>query len=135
MVFATKESVKNLIYISLQCAVFYAEYEKQTFDVNGQKLTGLRLERFVNQCNSKRKIPSEISKWLFTSWINPKFNLYLKEGGFRYAKKLPTAIYWFQHDRVTPEECSYLIQRFSKMYNEITERYATQDNTENHFLN
>jgi hypothetical protein len=123
----TQAQRKKLHSLALECALHYAEYtDCEVVDQRtGEILSSDAVKQRALELFKQRALVGAISKHLYNSWINPKCHSFLKEGGFRYQTRMPTATYYLDYHQLTHMEAMYLIKRFTKIFNEIATRYDT----------
>lgn len=117
---ATRNQVDKVRYMGLKCALYYCDFTKFQYVKSretGELLTGEELREFAKGHFYKNTIPSELSKFMFTSWINPKINDILE--------KTTKARYYFKHHEMSHHEANQVIKVLEKISVEIAERYES----------
>lgn len=116
---ATRNQVDKVRYMGLKCALYYCDFTKfqYVYKSTGVILTGEELREFAKAHFYKNTIPSELSKFMFTSWINPKINDILE--------KTTKARYYFKHHEMSHHEANQVIKVLEKISVEIAERYES----------
>lgn len=116
---ATRNQVDKVRFVGLKCALYYADFTKfqYVYKDTGVILTGEELREFAKGHFYKNTIPSELSKFMFTSWINPKINDILE--------KTTKARYYFKHHEMSHHEANQVIKVLEKISVEIAERYES----------
>jgi len=112
---ATQSQIKLLRYYQFYCAVVYCNFEQLMWkDEDGKIKSGNDVKTIVvNSLSQNIRIPSNIFRWMYETWINPTSHKFMIEGDLKkYAKN--KAIFHYEYLR--PEEANYLIQRFSQMF-------------------
>lgn len=119
---ATRNQVDKVRFVGLKCALYYADFTKfqYVYKNTGEILTGEELREFAKGHFYKNTIPSELSKFMFTSWINPKINDILE--------KTTKARYYFKHHEMSHHEANQVIKVLEKISVEIAERYESLRN-------
>lgn len=119
---ATRNQVDKVRFVGLKCALYYCDFTKfqYVYKDTGVILTGEELREFAKGHFYKNTIPSELSKFMFTSWINPKINDILE--------KTTKARYYFKHHEMSHHEANQVIKVLEKISVEIAERYESLRN-------
>ena len=117
---ATRNQVDKVRFLGLKCALHYAKFEQLEYvnKATGEVLSGDELRNYATDKfyrNTLQRDHSEISSFLYRTWLNPKIHEFLMTNSKNR--------YYFKHDQLTHSEADLLIKRFEKMSVEITERY------------
>ncbi|MEP7219093.1 MAG: phage protein GemA/Gp16 family protein [Bacteroidota bacterium] len=124
--YASKAMLRRLRFHQIRCGLHYVEerflghtVEEETGEIiMGEPLRAWLLHRF-NTMQSHSfghvvlPIPPQIMRRMYESWINPKSNEFLVEGGFKRYVLAPDRLF-FQELPAT--QIDYLIQRFRAMH-------------------
>ncbi len=73
----------------------------------------------IRKFNNKEKLPKAVIAYMYNSWINPKCNEWLVEGGYKKWSAHKEVLYY---EQLSVEAAQYLIKRFMQMWNEINKR-------------
>ncbi|MBL7998501.1 MAG: hypothetical protein JNL32_07685 [Candidatus Kapabacteria bacterium] len=128
----TAAQKRKLHSISMECGLYYARWDNyQTVNtVTGEILSGADAREKAFRLWKTNQLRGALSQHIYTTWINPRLYQMLVDGGFR--QHVPKASYYMDWHKITQREATYLIQRFSKIYTQIVERYATPLNAPLH---
>lgn len=124
----TPAQKRKLHSIAMECGLYYANWETAKYcNTNTGEIYPADVARaHAYEAWRKNKLYGALSKHIYTNWINPHLHKFLKEGGYRVNNVKAT--YYFDWHKLTSEEASYLIKRFTRIYSELVERYATPIN-------
>lgn len=120
----TPSQKRKLHSIAMECALYYTPWATcEIVDTDtGEILAGEAARERAFRYWKTNQLKGALSKFMYTTWINPKLYDFMVEGGFRQSK--PKATYYVDWHKITQAEASYFIQRFTKIYTQIVERYA-----------
>lgn len=114
---ASREQVAKLRFLAMECALAQFTFNGISIVEDGKTIEGAEL-KYIAQLRWKAKaLRGAIYNTIHTKWIHPLMHRWLQEGGLRYAKRYPANTEYFHWADLNNDEASYLIQRFSKMYN------------------
>jgi hypothetical protein len=115
----TARQLRMLRFFAIACALEYADFN-ELIDKNSEYQVYTDGEQFRNalrfQFTSKKSFPDYVVRYMFETWINPKCNQFLIEGGFKKETKNSAA---FNMSFLTVEQAQALITRFNKIHEAI----------------
>lgn len=119
--YATKQQLKKMHFIALQCAVKYVDCNV-VIQVGEKYLSGEDLRKVIKKAVEDGNLSGSLQSQCY-DWIVPKVQEFLKEGKFRYQEK-PATSKFVKWTELTKEEANYIIIRFERMSTQITQRYT-----------
>ena len=125
---ATFQQLKLVRFYALICAIEYADLSGivHVEAQSREEHAGFQLQRFIKNTFESKKgmLPSNIYRWLFIRWINPKTHKFLEQGGFRKFTKTPER---FFYEYLTPREAQYLITRYREIAANLNTKVTQED--------
>jgi hypothetical protein len=123
---ASAGQVDKLRYHAIRCAIRYAPMPIYNVNLNGGEqvfLEGHELRAWcLRRWKLKAALPQNLLRQLFSTWINPKGNQFLIDGGYRkyeppqLRRNNPAVLFYNQ---LTSHEAQYLISRFREIQEKV----------------
>ena len=108
--------LRQLKFYMIAVALVYCNMNWEYLDENscvvlrGEDLRKMLVKQFYE---GRRRLPENIIRRLYSEWINPKSNEFLKEGRFKKKVINPERLHY---ERLSKEEIRYLISRYYLIY-------------------
>lgn len=129
---ATYPQIKLLRFYAMACGIHYAPMHAWQL-TDGRVLQGDELREWIRARYLMERVgdewrpkdlgvPKPLLTQLYKDWINAKANEMLVERQFKREAKSPNVLYY---EELSPDECSYLINRFRAMWQVIESQRST----------
>lgn len=113
----TGKMLGQLKFYMIAVALVYCNFKDWHYEdtetgalLSGDDLRTLLVEQFYN---GSKRLPENIVRRLYNDWINPKSNSLLMEGGYKKFIANPSNLHY---EKLTKEQCKYLISRYYPIY-------------------
>lgn len=109
--------VAKLMAVSLETVLINQNFDSWEYILQtGVKASGEKLRIAMYEMFHANKLPTNMRNRLFDTFVNPRLNKWLMEGGLKHKNTEPNKFYW---NSASLEQLHYLIVRADQMLNVV----------------